>query len=299
MQLSIQWRRGKIRIDKKKKIINKKNFMKKILIIEDDVFLGDILTQKLTNEEFEAVLVRDGLEGYQTIKSFQPDLILLDIILPKISGYEILEKKQKDPSIANIPVIIISNSGQPVEVNRALALGVKEYLVKAQFDPEEVLVKVRTVLRQNEEPSDKMASLKSIVNQKTNTVSLEGKKIVWVEDDQFINDIIARKLSMTKCLFFHTNEGLKALKIINKEMPDIVMLDIVLYGMDGFEILRRIKNDPKIKHIPVILLSNLGQASDIEKGKNLGAVRFLVKATVTPNEIMEQIREVLAQAKNS
>ena len=297
MQLSIQWRRGKIRIDKKKKIINKKNFMKKILIIEDDVFLGDILTQKLTNEEFEAVLVRDGLEGYQTIKSFQPDLILLDIILPKISGYEILEKKQKDPSIANIPVIIISNSGQPVEVNRALALGVKEYLVKAQFDPEEVLVKVRAVLRQNEEPSDKMASLKSIVNQKTNTVSLEGKKIVWVEDDQFINDIIARKLSTTKCAFFHSSEGEEALRIINKEMPDIVMLDIVLSGMDGFEILHRIKNDQKTKHIPVILLSNLGQPSDIEKGKNLGAVRFLIKAHVTPNEIINQIKEVLDESK--
>ena len=297
MQLSIQWRRGKIRIDKKKKIINKKNFMKKILIIEDDVFLGDILTQKLTNEEFEAVLVRDGLEGYQTIKSFQPDLILLDIILPKISGYEILEKKQKDPSIANIPVIIISNSGQPVEVNRALALGVKEYLVKAQFDPEEVLVKVRAVLRQNEEPSEKMASLKSIINQKANTVSLEGKKIVWVEDDQFINDIITRKLSITKCAFFYSSEGEEALRIINKEMPDIVMLDIVLSGMDGFEILHRIKNDQKTKHIPVILLSNLGQPSDIEKGKNLGAVRFLIKATVTPNEIIDQIKEVLDESK--
>ena len=243
--------------------------MKKILIIEDDVFLGDVLAQKLTNEEFEVVLVRDGLNGYQTIKSFQPDLVLLDIILPKINGYEILEKKQKDPSIANIPVIIISNSGQPVEINRALALGVKEYLVKAQFDPEDVLVKVRAVLRQKEEPSEKEASFKSVINQKSNAVNLEGKKVVWVEDDKFINDIIARKLSMTKCAFFCSSEGEEALRIINKEMPDIVMLDIVLSGMDGFEILRRIKSDPKIKHIPVILLSNLGQPSDIEKGKNL------------------------------
>ncbi len=271
--------------------------MKKILIIEDDVFLGDVLTQKLTNEEFEVVLVRDGLKGYQTIKSFQPDLILLDIVLPKINGYEILEKKQKDPSMANIPVIVISNSGQPVEINRALALGVKEYLVKAQFDPEEVLVKVRATLRQNEEPSLEMASFKSVINQKANTVNLEGKKVVWVEDDQFINDIITRKLSITKCAFFCASEGEEALRIINKEMPDIVMLDIVLSGMDGFEILRRIKSDPKIKNIPVILLSNLGQPSDVEKGKNLGAVRFLIKATVTPNEIIDQIKEVLDESK--
>lgn len=114
-----------------------------------------------------------------------------------------------------------------------------------------------------------------------------------MEDDQFLNDIIARKFSATKCLFFHASEGEEALKIISQEVPDVVMLDIILSGMDGFEILRRIKSDPKIKHIPVILLSNLGQATDIEKGKSLGAARFLIKATVTPNEIIDQIREVI------
>jgi len=271
--------------------------MKKILIIEDDVFLGDVLTQKLSNEGFEAVLSRDGLDGFNKIKSLHPDLILLDIILPNMNGYEILEAKQKDPTIAGIPVIIVSNSGQPVEINRALALGVKDYLVKAQFDPEEVLVKVRSQLRKNEEPGSEVASLENAMNEKGNLVSLEGKKIMWVEDDQFLNDIIARKLSITKCLFFHANEGGEALKIIDTEMPDIIMLDIILSGMDGFEILRTIKNNQKTKHIPVILLSNLGQASDIEKGKSLGATRFLVKATVTPNEIVDQIKEVLAENK--
>jgi CheY-like chemotaxis protein len=104
---------------------------KKILIIEDDVFLGDVLNQKLGSEGFETMLSSDGQAGYQKIKSFAPDLILLDIILPNMNGYEILEAKQKDPAIAHIPVIIVSNSGQPVEINRALALGVKDYLVKA------------------------------------------------------------------------------------------------------------------------------------------------------------------------
>ncbi len=268
--------------------------MKKILIIEDDIFLGDVLTKKLQNEGAEVVLVRDGAEGFAKIKSFRPDLILLDIILPNMNGYEILEGKQKDPSIALIPVIVVSNSGQPVEINRALTLGVKDYIIKAQFDPEEVLVKVRAQLRKNE-PSNSVQTLESVMNQnqKTNTASLEGKKIVWVEDDQFLNDIIARKFSATKCIFFHANEGEEALKIINREMPDIVMLDIILSGMDGFEILRRMKNDPKTKNIPVILLSNLGQQSDIEKGKSLGAARFLIKATVTPNEIIDQIKEVI------
>ena len=271
--------------------------MKKILIIEDDLFLGNVLTQKLTTEGFDVILSRDGLKGFGEMKSFHPDLVLLDIILPNMNGYEILEARQKDPSLADIPVIIISNSGQPVEINRALALGIKDYLVKAQFDPEEVIAKVRASLSKNEGLPSPVKSLENVMNQKINTVNLEGKKIVWVEDDQFLNDIIARKLSATKCLFFHSSEGEEALKIITKEIPDIIMLDIILSGMDGFEILRRIKSDPKTRHIPVILLSNLGQASDIEKGKALGAIRFLVKATVTPNEIVDQIKEVLTEGK--
>lgn len=271
--------------------------MKKILIIEDDRFLGDVLSKKLIKEEFEVVLVADGLRGFKKIKSFNPDLILLDIILPSMNGYEILEEKQKTPSIANIPVIVISNSGQPVEISRALALGVKDYFIKAQFDPEEVLAKVRAFFPKNEEPSSSIATLESVINEKAYAVNLEGKKIVWVEDDQFFTDIITRKLSLTKCLFFVSNEGEQALKIINQEIPDIIVLDIILFGMDGFEILRRIKSDPKTKHIPVVLLSNLGQPNDVEKGKNLGATRFLVKAAVTPNEIIDQIKEVLALSK--
>lgn len=267
---------------------------KKILIIEDDVFLGDVLTKKLTNEGFDVLLSMDGFEGLKKMKSFLPDLVLLDIILPSMNGYEILEAKLKDSSVASIPVIIVSNSGQPVEINRALGLGVKDYLVKAQFDPEEVLVKIHALFKKSENPSS-IKSLEGEMNQKSVPVNLEGKKVVWVEDDQFLNDIIKRKLSTTKCIFFNATEGEEALKIINKEMPDIVMLDIILSGVDGFEILRRIKNDPKTKHIPVILLSNLGQASDIEKGKNFGAARFVVKATVTPNEIVEQIEEVLKE----
>jgi DNA-binding response OmpR family regulator len=269
--------------------------MKKILIAEDDVLLGDAITKKLISAGFEAILARDGLEGYQKMKSAKPDLLLLDIVLPGMDGYEMLEKKREDPKIAKIPVIIVSNSGQPVEINRALALGVKDYVVKAQFDPDEVLAKIKALMRKDEELASPVKSLEDEMKQGENHISLNGKKILWVEDDQFLNDIITRKLSTAECVFFHASEGEEALRIVNDEIPDIIMLDILLSGMDGFEILRQVKNNPKTKHIPVILLSNLGQESDIKKGKSLGAELFLIKATVTPNEIVDKIKEVLAQ----
>lgn len=259
--------------------------MKKILIIEDDKFLGDILVEKLTKQGCEVTLSRDGAEGYEKIKLILPDLILLDVMMPNMNGYEILEKKLKDAEIAKIPVIIISNSGQPVEINRALALGVKDYLVKAQFDADQVMEKIKSQLKDDKEKP---------AEAKTDDTKLAGKKVMWVEDDQFLNDIIARKLSSTKCDFFHCANGEDALDIINKEKPDIILLDIILPGMDGFEILKRIKANPNINHIPVILLSNLGQTKDIDKGISLGAAKFLVKATVNLDEIMDEIKSVMA-----
>src|SRR6185436_17063478 len=123
---------------------------KKILIIEDDIFLGDVLLKKLDAEGYDTVLARDGAVGLDRLREIKPDMLLLDIILPTKSGYDVLMEKNQDPSIKDVPVIVISNSGQPIEISRALALGVKDYLVKAQFDPDEVLNKVRQQIDRQE-----------------------------------------------------------------------------------------------------------------------------------------------------
>ena len=269
--------------------------MKNILIIEDDVFLGDVLLEKFKKEGFGVTLSRDGAEGLAKITELKPDLILLDIILPSMNGYEILEAKQKDQEIQKIPVIIISNSGQPVEINRAIALGVKDYFIKAQFDPEEVMVKVRAFLRN---PGEEVApGVEAGTEAKGSTGKLVGKKIMWVEDDSFLSDIIARKLSTENCVLVHAKDGESALSILESDVPDIMLLDILLPGMNGFELLEKVKANPRIKDVPVILLSNLGQESDVEKGKSLGANRFLIKATLTLDEIIDQMTEVLAEKK--
>lgn len=256
------------------------------------------MLRKLQNEGFFVELVRDGAQGLKRIKDYRPDLVLLDIILPTLNGYEVLEQKGKDPAIASIPVIIISNSGQPVEISHVLALGVKDYLVKAQFDPEEVVTKVRQHLDSVKGPEKQYAANKPerSKGEGGGLPTLSGKKIMWVEDDVFLSEIIARKLKTEGCILIYSSEGEKALAEVESVMPDIILLDILLSGIDGFEILRRLKENPKVKGIPVILLSNLGQKSDIDKGERLGATRFLVKATVTLDEILMEIRQTIAKS---
>lgn len=117
---------------------------KKILIIEDDKTLSDLLGKKLKDAGFEVTFTFNGVEGLDSLRANKPDLILLDIMMPEKSGMEVMEDMNKDPetSLTKIPVIVISNSGQPVEIKRVLELGAKDYLIKAEFNPQEVVEKV-------------------------------------------------------------------------------------------------------------------------------------------------------------
>jgi len=115
---------------------------KKILIVEDEEILIDLLQRKLTNEGYEILVARDGDEGLKIMQEINPDLVLLDIVMPKMGGFEVMEEMAKDSELKKIPIIVISNSGQPVEIDRAQELGAKDWLIKAEFDPQEVLDKV-------------------------------------------------------------------------------------------------------------------------------------------------------------
>jgi two-component system, OmpR family, alkaline phosphatase synthesis response regulator PhoP len=115
---------------------------KKILLVEDEEIMIKILQRKMENEGFEVTVTRDGREGLESMKKTAPDIVLLDIIMPNKGGFEVLEDMVADENLKNIPVIIISNSGQPVELDRAKKLGVCDWLVKTNFDPQEVADKV-------------------------------------------------------------------------------------------------------------------------------------------------------------
>ncbi|XOB42736.1 MAG: response regulator [Candidatus Nealsonbacteria bacterium] len=121
--------------------------MAKILIIEDDRFLRELISRKLTDEGFDAVGAADGEEGIKKVKEEKPDLILLDLILPSIDGFEVLSRIKKDESVKSIPVIILSNLGQKEEVEKGLKMGAVDYLIKAHFTPGEIISKIKNNLK--------------------------------------------------------------------------------------------------------------------------------------------------------
>lgn len=119
---------------------------KKILIVEDDSILQKALLEFLTAEGFETMSALDGEEGVKIGKEKKPDLILLDIVLPKMDGYEVLKAMKADESTKKIPIILLTNLGSLNDVEKALDLGATTYLIKADYKLEEVTKKIKEVL---------------------------------------------------------------------------------------------------------------------------------------------------------
>lgn len=117
----------------------------KILVIEDDKFLRQLVTKKLSEKDFNIVGAVDGEDGLEKAEE-EPDLILLDLILPGMDGFEVLSELKEDPELSSIPVIILSNLGQKDEIEKGLQLGAEDYLVKAHFTLGEIVEKIEKVV---------------------------------------------------------------------------------------------------------------------------------------------------------
>lgn len=115
---------------------------KKILIIEDDKFLIKAYKIKFMRAGFDVITATDGEMGMEIAKKEIPKMIILDIMLPKIDGFEFLKRMKKEEKIKDVPVIALSNLGQQEDKDKAISLGAKEYLVKADFSLEEIIEKV-------------------------------------------------------------------------------------------------------------------------------------------------------------
>ena len=129
---------------------------------------------------------------------------------------------------------------------------------------------------------------------------LAGKKILIVEDDAFLHNLLADKLEQLRkkgIEVYPPFSGKEALEKAKEVHPDVVLLDVVLPGMNGFEVLEALRKDPELKDVSVIILSNLNQDKDKERAKELGVTDYMVKANFMLEELVERITTILSQRK--
>jgi DNA-binding response OmpR family regulator len=264
-------------------------YAKKILIIENDQALANSLVTELTIYGYECFLSYDPEIVLSGLPQLRPDLLIIDVSMTAIDGFSIFERIRglSDKALADTPAIIISATGDLVEISRAIKLRISDYFVKATFDPKQSAQKVKKLLGDGSPSSTTVAPAKMEEAQVLT-------KLLIVEDDKFLRDLAAQKLSKEHLQVFTAVDGEQGVAVAEKEIPDIILLDILLPGIDGFEVLKRIRANPALQKTHVSMLSNFGQREDIERAIAAGADQFMVKANYTLDEIVQEVKKIIA-----
>lgn len=260
----------------------------RIVLVEDEPTLANLIEVGLKKEGYKVDIAADGKKGLQLIRDIKPDLVLLDIMLPGLKGFEILQKLyNEDHMLPALPVIIISNSGDTIEIERALKMGVRDYLIKVNFNPYEVIEKVKDVLRVEAEKGKRGKVRTS-----------RGKQVLLVEDDTILSDALERKFLEKGYTVFKAFNGSLARKILAENKIDAILLDLILPDEHGLSLLREFKKTDRFKNIPVIIISNLGQQEEVEQGLKEGAIDYIVKTNTVPGEIFEKVALLFTKRSN-
>jgi CheY-like chemotaxis protein len=241
-----------------------------ILTIEDDPSTKALIQFTLEDAGYETIGAANGREALQVAAAEQPDLITLDILMPEIDGFHVLDALKKAPETAGIPVCIVSIIEDKAKGYR---LGAINYISKP-FESEELLTAVQDVFRPQE--------------------TSENRTILVVEDDPNIVELIDVTLSDGGYQVSVAQDGVVALEKLRAHLPAMVLLDIMIPKIDGYEFIRQAKSDPRTADIPIVVLSVRTLEEDINRALRLGAEKYLTKVR-DDEELLRTIPEVVKE----
>jgi DNA-binding response OmpR family regulator len=253
------------------------------VVIESTSTFGQQICDNLKKEGYKNVsLYKTGEDGLKAIYDQLPHLILLDIVLPDMDGYQVLAKKQGEPLLSKIPVFLLSMQGVAINMRNIPPYSVSEVIISLNTKTVDIIQKV----------NDYFGYGSSAIASEPKIPSSDKKKLLWIEDDKLIGTILAKKIVSSGFDLVHVKDGEGALSSLLSRIPDVIIVDLILPGMNGFEILEKIRNDERFKGIPTMVLSNLSKVSDIDRAKSLGAKKFLVKASTSLDQVIVEIKDL-------
>jgi PAS domain S-box-containing protein len=201
-----------------------------VLVIDDDPIIHELMHRTLTKEGFRVEVAASGDEGIRRAREISPDVITLDVMMPGKDGWAVLSELKADATLAKIPVVLMT-----ILDNRqmGMSLGASEYLIK---------------------PVD-LERLGGLIRKFSRTASTNGGRILVVEDDPSLRELERRTLESAGWLVTEAQNGRVALQRINEAIPDLILLDLIMPELDGFEVLEVLKANPVWRDIPVVVIT--------------------------------------------
>ncbi|HEY8677442.1 MAG TPA: response regulator [Candidatus Dormibacteraeota bacterium] len=241
-----------------------------ILVVDDDASVRKLIARHLEQEGWKTVQAANAADALQLARECRPVLMTLDMMMPDASGWWVLEKLREDPETAALPVLVVTI----VEDQRLVfALGASDYLAKP-YDRAALVEKVHHLLPQ-----------------------LTGKRVLVVDDDPEARTMLSKILDEEGARVEVASDGNQAMVAITQAPPDLVLLDLMMPGMSGFETVARMRALPAAAQIPVIIVSAKELSAEDVLTLNGHIQRFIAKGTIEPAGLTAAVRQVLGQSK--
>jgi DNA-binding response OmpR family regulator len=281
-----------------------------LLIFTKDTTIADALRVPLAARGVSLRVAGSHDEASSEIQRSRPCVAIVDLALPDEGASHFLEqcRSSNEREMLTLPLAVLSENGDPVEIGNALRFKIVDYIVKNNLDAGAAVDRLLKKCGVQHEPSGsvsvpapstptpgdqyELSREASALAQAAPVVAVKDPKVLIVEDDKFLRDLAIQKLEKERLVVVYATDGEAGVAMAEREHPDVILLDILLPGIDGFEVLRRIKANPDLASATVMMLSNFGQREDIEKALSLGAFKFLVKANYTLDEIVSEVRAI-------
>ncbi|MCK5727849.1 MAG: response regulator [Methylococcales bacterium] len=276
----------------------------RILVIEDSMVTRKVIARTLEASGYEVHEAKNGFEALNGIDRINPDIILLDIVLPGKDGYEILDEIRQKSVFEKTPVIMLTSRDSLLDKFKGKVSSANEYLTKP-FQPDELLKVVHkyfSVTQLNiladyrKEEAHNSATISQGLNSKALTTQADSQSstnILVVEDSLVTRKVITRTLTARGYQVIEASNATEALADIEQKKPDLILLDIILPGeKNGYEILEEIKGKPMFEKTPVVMLTSRDGLFDKLKGKTSKASEYLTKP-FQPDELLTIVRKYL------
>ena len=273
---------------------------KRILVVDDNPLNVKLFSSKLAREGYDTVPAYDGREAIAKVIESKIDVILLDLMMPVMDGFEVIEKLKSNQETKNIPVIVITAMSEAEERLNKLEAKADELLAKP-VSTVELVMRVRSMahLREIKDYLDTKKAELSAVPALEYSEDLRDDvdkepNILMVEDEDKDAKIVATYMADLPYRLIRARDGDEALAIIEKEKIDVMLLDIMLPGIDGFEICRRVKASEETRDIKIIAVTNVTDLENREKSLAMGMDEYLVKP-VNKQELRMRVKACLSR----
>ncbi len=267
----------------------------RVLVVDDVLPNVKLLAAKLTREYFDVVTASSGPEALERIRTHAPDIVLLDVMMPGMDGFEVCERIRSDPSVMHIPVVMVTALSDVSDRVRGLEAGADDFLTKpvndvALFARVRSLVRLKMMMdewRLRESTSGQLGML--VATDSVHTQSAEGARVLVVEDSSIDLDKITETLVRDRGLVYPAENCANALERALTEEFELIVVSLTLMREDGLRLCSQLRSHERTRQIPILLVADETDMDRVAKGLELGANDYLIKP-IDRNELLARAR---------